>query len=76
VFYACEYLPKQLSVEGDDVVVKLHIYDPLNVKNNVGGKQTNTERLLQMFKTLNYHIWLTPNNLLSYLFHCQKIFDE
>lgn len=48
--------------------------DPLNNINNVGGKDTNIERLQTMLKTVFYGM-KTGNKPLDYLFQLHNIFE-
>jgi hypothetical protein len=35
-------------------MMRLNIKDPLNGKNNMGGKNTNTEKVKNMFRSIYY----------------------
>lgn len=49
--------------------------DPLNTKNNMGGKNTNVDRLKNMFRTIYYglHTKITCGTTLQHILEMARI---
>lgn len=61
----------------EDGTHKLSIYDPLNECNNVGGRKTDVDKLIRMFRTVDYGLrHSSGKNILEGLFNLNNIFLE
>jgi len=74
-YYAFSY-PYEWSLQANDYIeYKMNLFDPLNVYNNVGGRKTDVNKLIEMLKSTYYGIKLASGrNTLPYLFSMNRIF--
>jgi hypothetical protein len=55
--------------------MKFDLIDPLNMGNNMGGKETKIESLQAMFKSINYALNMKVNSsVIDYVLELHKIF--
>ena len=72
IFQYEEYFDEQKNYK-----LRFNLIDPLNHSNNVGGRHTDTEKLKEMFKIIDYGLRLkmgtTDDEVLPYLFNLNKM---